>query len=183
MIKGRYVNVAYSHIYTAQHTSLISPFRVQILFHKTVVRWVNFVNKFINSLPECVDNGRIKWDCLNCINTIYLHMDHGCKKCAQVWRRVEWSPYIYGPVNVDFQSVQNIAQSTFCAFFLKYKQSSETNLITGSCSWLHTFQKKAIAKNWLCDVLHCSNGNPPLGWVYICMSLIWFPTRMSDCRS
>ena len=58
-------------------------------------------------------------------------------------------------VKADFHSVQNVARSTFKfseRFLLNYKQSSGTNLI--SCGWLHTFQKKALAKNRSRDILH-----------------------------
>ena len=56
-------------------------------------------------------------------------------------------------VKADFHSVQNVARSTFSErFLLNYKQSSGTNLI--SCGWLHTFQKKALAKNRSRDILH-----------------------------
>ena len=53
----------------------------------------------------------------------------------------------------DFHSVQNVARSSFSErFLLNCKQSSGTNLI--SCGWLHTFQKKALAKNRSHDILH-----------------------------
>ena len=56
-------------------------------------------------------------------------------------------------LKADFHSVQNVARSTFSErFLLNYKQSSGTNLI--SCGWLHTFQKKALAKNRARDILH-----------------------------
>ena len=56
-------------------------------------------------------------------------------------------------VKTGFHSAQNVARSTFSErFLLNYKQSSGTNLI--SCGWLHTFQKKALAKNRSRDILH-----------------------------
>ena len=56
-------------------------------------------------------------------------------------------------MKADFHSVQNVARSTFSErFLLNYKQSSGTNLI--SCGWLHTFQKKALAKYRSRDILH-----------------------------
>ena len=46
----------------------------------------------------------------------------------------------------------SLAVVDFTHFKLNYKQSSGTNLI--SCGWLHTFQKKAPAKNRSRDILH-----------------------------
>ena len=64
-----------------------------------------------------------------------------------------WIVFSHPYLKADFHSVQNVARSTFSEhFLLNYKQSSGTNLI--SCGWLHTFQKKALAKNRSRDVLH-----------------------------
>ena len=63
---------------------------------------------------------------------------------------MSWLALIF---KADFHSVQNIVRSTFSERFLfNYKQSSGTNLI--SCGWLHTFQKKGLAKHRSRDILH-----------------------------
>ena len=64
-----------------------------------------------------------------------------------------WIVFSQPYLKADFHSVQNVARSTFSErFLLNYKQSSGKNLI--SCGWLHTFQKKALAKSRSRDILH-----------------------------
>jgi hypothetical protein len=96
-------------------------------------------------------------------------------------------------VKAYFHSVQNVARSIFCDrfnFFWNVCQSTTANEICSA--WLFVFQKKAIAKSRLRNILHwmeirLNTLSHPIHslTIFLYSATVWcvYPARGNDCES